>query len=163
MHQAICASVAAGVTYVVSAGNETQDTVNQKPAAYPEVIAVSAMTDTDGQPGGLGPSSDSLAPCTDAGEIDDTFAKFSNFGAVVDIAAPGVCSVSTYIASQYAIGSGTSFAAPVVSGAAALYKATHPSATPAQVRAALISLEEPGPIPGDPDSYPEGIVNVSTL
>ena len=47
--------------------------------------------------------------------------------------------------------------------AAALYIATHPGATPAQVRAALIAAAEPGPIPGDPDAFPEGIVNVSTF
>ncbi len=59
--------------------------------------------------------------------------------------------------------SGTSFATPLVSGAAALYIANHPGASPADVRAALISLAEPGPITGDPDAYPEGIVNVSSL
>ena len=51
----------------------------------------------------------------------------------------------------------------LVSGAAALYIANHPGAAPADVRAALISLAEPGPIPVDPDAYPEGIVNVSSL
>lgn len=156
LHQALCASVAAGVTFVVSAGNDAQDAANQTPAAYPEVITVSAMADYDGQPGGLAPTT-----CSD--QTDDTFATFSNFGAAVDLAAPGVCITSTYIGSQLAFGDGTSFASPIVSGAAALYKATHPSATADQVRAALISLAESGPIPGDPDSYGEGIVNVSTL
>ena len=47
--------------------------------------------------------------------------------------------------------------------AAALYIATHPGATPAQVQAALMARAEPGPITGDPDAYPEGIVNVSGL
>ena len=94
---------------------------------------------------------------------DDTFAIFSNFGSVVDLAAPGVCTTSTYPGGLYAVGSGTSFSAPRVAGAASLYIANHPGASPADVRAALISLAEPGPIPGDPDAYPEGIVNVSTL
>jgi subtilisin len=90
-------------------------------------------------------------------------AFFSNYGSTVDIAAPGVCVSSTYIGSQYAQGSGTSFASPLVAGAAALYVATHPGATPAQVRQALLDRAEPGPIPGDPDTYHEGVLNVRGL
>jgi subtilisin family serine protease len=51
-------------------------------------------------------------------------------------------------------------AAPHVSGAAAVYIQTHPTALPAEVKAALIATEEPGPIPGDPDAYKEGVVHV---
>jgi subtilisin len=54
IREAICTSVAAGVTYVAAAGNSTTDTATFIPAAFPEVIAVSAMVDTDGKPGGLG-------------------------------------------------------------------------------------------------------------
>jgi hypothetical protein len=50
-----------------------------------------------------------------------------------------------------------------VAGAAAVSIANHAGASPADVRAALISLAESGPIPGDPDAFPEGVVNVSTL
>jgi subtilisin family serine protease len=95
--------------------------------------------------------------------FDDTFATFSNFGTTVDISAPGVCITNTYPGGLHAVGSGTSFAAPLVSGAAALYLANHPGASPATVKAALLALAEPGPIPGDPDAFHEGIVNVSTL
>jgi hypothetical protein len=41
--------------------------------------------------------------------------------------------------------------------------ASHPGVSPGAVRSALISLARPGPIPSDPDSYSEGVVNVSTL
>ena len=47
-------SVAAGVTYVAAAGNSTVDASTFIPAAFPEVIAVSALTDLDGEPGGHG-------------------------------------------------------------------------------------------------------------
>ena len=44
-----------------------------------------------------------------------------------------------------------------------LYKANNPAASPAEVKAALIAACEPGPIPEDPDTFPEGVVNVSTF
>jgi Subtilase family len=89
---AICASVSAGVTYAVSAGNDSIDIVHVKPASYDEVITASAMGDTDGQPGGLGPGLETR-PCSLAGNTlpDDSFAYFfSKFCADVDLAA-GVC------------------------------------------------------------------------
>ncbi len=52
-HRAICASTAAGVTYVVAAGNECWEfdygPAPATPAAYPEVLTVSAMGDSDGR------------------------------------------------------------------------------------------------------------------
>jgi subtilisin family serine protease len=167
IHAAICASVAAGVTYVVAAGNDSLDASTQYPAHYDEVIAVSSVTDLDGLPGGLQPVRGPGFCSFDLNAVhpiaDDTFTFFSNFGSDVDIAAPGVCDSSTYPDTRYAVGSGTSFSSPIVAGAAALYISTHPGATPAQIRTALIAAAEPGPIPGDPDAFPEGIVNVSTL
>lgn len=154
LHQAVCRSVAAGVTYVVAAGNETDNAANHVPAAYDEVITVSALSDSDGKAGGTGG-----APTCRTGELDDRFATFSNFGADVDIAAPGVCIYSTWKGGGYNTISGTSMATPHVSGVAALYIATHPGASPAQVKSALIAAQEPGPIAGDPDSFKEGVVN----
>ena len=158
IHWAICRSTRAGVTYVVIAGNDTADAAGFIPASYDEVITVSGFADNDGLPGGLG----GRLQCS-PDQFDDQFALFSNFGPDVDLAAPAVCVGSTYPGGQYATDSGTSYAAPMVSGAAALYLVNHPGASPAQVRTALQSLAEPGPISGDPDQYPEGIVNLSHL
>src|SRR5437899_13007530 len=77
-HQAICASVAAGVTYVVAAGNApegnpSEDFQHSVPAAYHEVLTATAMGDGDGEPGGL------RAPGCLAGQADDTYAFFSFF------------------------------------------------------------------------------------
>ena len=161
LHWAICQSTNSGVTYVVSAGNDSVDAAGKIPASYDEVITVSGFADNDGQPGGLGGRLQCLPSGVD--QFDDQFAIFSNFGADVDLAAPAVCVGSTYPGGLYAAASGTSFAAPMVAGAAALYLVNHPGASPAQVRAGLVSLAEPGPIPGDPDQDPEGIVNLSRL
>jgi subtilisin len=130
MHAAICESVAAGITYAVAAGNDSENAANSTPAAYDEVITVSALADFNGLPGGG-------APSTCRSDVDDTFADFSNFGGDVDIIAPGVCINSTWMLGGYNTISGTSMASPHVAGGAALYKATHPTATPAAVKAAL--------------------------
>jgi subtilisin family serine protease len=158
VHAAICEIVADGVTVVVSAGNDAADAGAQVPAAYPEAIAVSALADSDGVSGALG----SPPSCEPRAE-DDHLAFFSNFGPVVDIAAPGVCISSTFIGGQYATVSGTSFSAPLVSGAAALVYAVDTAATPTSVRATLLRAAESGPVPGDPDNSPEPVLSVRNL
>ncbi len=130
LHEAICNSVNAGVTYVVAAGNESDNAANHVPAAYDEVITVSALADFNGEPGG------GASPSCRADE-DDTFANFSNYGAAVDIIAPGVCILSTWKDGGYNTISGTSMASPHVAGAAALYIAKNPGVTPEQVKNAL--------------------------
>ena len=135
LHQAICRSVAKGVTYVVAAGNSNADAANSVPSSYNDaVITVSALTDSDGKSGGLGAA-------TGYGS-DDTFATFSNYGSVVDIGAPGVNIFSTWKGGTYNTISGTSMATPHVTGAAALYIASHASSTWMQVRDALITAGE---------------------
>jgi PKD repeat protein len=104
--------VGRGVVFVAAAGNSAIDASGFSPASHPDVITVSALADFDGLAGGLG------AP-TCRSDVDDTFADFSNFGAPVDLAAPGVCIFSTYLNDGYAVLSGTSMATPFVTGAVA--------------------------------------------
>lgn len=165
LHQAICKSVEAGVTYVVAAGNEHEDASSLIPAAYSEVITVSAVADADGRPGGEGGS-----PACRADE-DDTLANFSNYGSVIDIAAPGVCIFSTMPkdaqigdGSGYGTLTGTSFAAPHVAGAAALWISRHPAASPAEVRNALIAAGSfDWNNKDDADDHKEPLVDVSSF
>jgi len=170
LNSAITKSVNAGVTYVVAAGNNALDAAAFSPANHPNVITVSAVADEDGDCGG-----DGLATYYGA---DDSFAAFSNFGAVVDIAAPGVTIYSTFMNGTYATMSGTSMAAPLVTGCAALYLVHHPTATPATVRTALLTLATPqspvtpwldstnrwrGGFSGDRDTSPEPLADAAEL
>jgi subtilisin family serine protease len=139
LHQAICGLTNAGVTVVAAAGNDGGDASSFVPAAYDEVIAVSAFTDFDGQRSFAGCQadfSDYLYQC------DDTLADFSNYGSVIDVTAPGVHVLSDWIDGGLTTISGTSMAAPHVAGAAALVLAANPSLTPTQVRAVLQSTGE---------------------
>ena len=96
--------------------------------------------------------------------MDDTFADFSNFGSDIDLIAPGVCILSDYKGTGFATLSGTSMASPHVAGAAALYKSTHPSATPAQVKSALIGAGNFNwNNADDPDGIKEPLVNVDAF
>jgi len=114
-YDAIQGAVNAGVAFAVAAGNEDDDANNYSPGGFDNVLSVSALADFNGLPGG------GAAPtCTT--DVDDTLASFSNWGPEVDVAAPGVCILSTYPLEKGSYGtiSGTSMASPHVAGALAL-------------------------------------------
>jgi subtilisin family serine protease len=141
LNAAVNGAVSRGVVFAVAAGNESADAANYTPAGAASALTVSALRDTD-----------------------DTFAYFSNYGSVVDLIAPGVNILSTWKGGGYKTISGTSMATPHVAGAAALYRAVNPGASPAQVAAALQGAGEApqgGSWPGDPDGTAEPLVNVS--
>jgi subtilisin family serine protease len=110
-------SIASGVTYSIAAGNSNAPASNYSPARVANAITVGATTNTDAR------------------------ASYSNYGSTVDIFAPGSNITAAWNTSDTATytGSGTSFAAPHVSGTAALYLTAHPGASPATVAAALVN------------------------
>jgi subtilisin family serine protease len=112
LHQAICKVVYSGVPVVVAAGNQGTDASTRVPASFDEVITVSGMADSDGAPGHAG-------PVTCSGQADDTFLPYSNFGADIDVAAPGDCILSLGKDDKRKQQSGTSSASPHVAGAVA--------------------------------------------
>jgi subtilisin family serine protease len=120
LNTAVTNSIASGVTYAIAAANDSQDACNDSPGSTPNAITVGA---------------------TDSA---DTLAYFSNFGSCVDVLAPGVGITSTWISPAMTNTiDGTSMASPHVAGSAALYLGAHPTATPADVRAALVGSATP--------------------
>jgi subtilisin family serine protease len=130
-------AIASGVTFALSAGNgfagEPRPACNQSPARVAEALTVSAT------------------------DREDSRARWANTGGCVDLFAPGVAIVSAWAAADDATRglSGTSMAAPHVTGAAALFLAAHPEATPPEVAAAVVAAATPGvvrdPLEGTPN------------
>ncbi|RZQ60133.1 S8 family serine peptidase [Amycolatopsis suaedae] len=138
---AVKASVASGVVYTVAAGNASSDACNTSPARVPEVITVGGTNSSDNRYFG------------------------SNIGSCVDLFAPGenVTSLSKGTGGGSTNMTGTSMAAPHVGGAAAMYLAANPGATPQQVRDALVSNATDGVIRNVGSGSPNKLLNVSFI
>ncbi|AYV26940.1 S8 family peptidase [Streptomyces sp. CJ_13] len=124
LDEAVKRAIASGVTFAVAAGNDSKDAGQGSPSRVPEAITVASST------------------------IDDEQSSFSNFGSVVDLYAPGSDITSDWNDSDTGTKtiSGTSMATPHVAGAAAVYLAGHPSATPAQAASALTAAATSGAV-----------------
>jgi len=132
VNSAVASTVSAGVTVVVAAGNDGTDASNTSPASEPSAITVGAIDSTDAK------------------------ASFSNYGAILDVFAPGVGVLSSWIGSTTATNtiSGTSMATPHVAGLSAYLIALYGLTSPADVVAKITSLATSGAIPSPGSGSP---------
>ena len=126
-YEAIRRSNEAGIAFVASAGNSNRNTDQSPhyPGSYdlPGVITVAA---------------------TDKNDTTDSVFAFTNYGSEsVDLGAPGTTVLSTVPFGDYAYFSGTSMAAPMVSGAIGLLKGIDPDASVAEIKDVILASTDP--------------------
>ncbi|KAL2063402.1 hypothetical protein VTL71DRAFT_5207 [Oculimacula yallundae] len=124
VNTAVRNTIAKGITVVVAAGNDNANAANYSPASETLAITVGAI------------------------DINDNRASFSNYGSVVDIFAPGVNILSSWIGSNSATNtiSGTSMACPHVAGLAAYLIALEGLSSPAAVQSRIKALGTSGKV-----------------
>jgi subtilisin family serine protease len=130
---AIRASIASGVTYVTAGGNDGGDACALTPARVTEALTVGASNKTDAVP------------------------SWSNTGPCLDLYAPGVDIQSAYLGGTTAKlrMTGTSMASPHVAGVAAQHLQRSPTATPAEIAAAILGTSTTGALTSVPADSPD--------
>jgi subtilisin family serine protease len=118
--QAVKFAIEHGVTVVASAGNHNTS-APQYPAGYKNVMSV-ASTD-----------------------LTDKKASFSNYGSTIFVDAPGINIISAYPGGYYALASGTSFSAPLVSAEAALIRSARHNDTDEAVARGTVNIDSKNP------------------
>jgi subtilisin family serine protease len=118
LDQAVCNSIAAGVTYAIAAGNDNLNACNYSPARVKQALTVGASDERD------------------------TAASFSNTGSCIDVYGPGVDVESAAAGGGSTVMSGTSMASPHAAGAAVLCRERHPG-PPAAVAACVVDNATP--------------------
>ncbi|KAG5651131.1 hypothetical protein H0H81_009764 [Sphagnurus paluster] len=133
LDNAVATLTAAGIHVAVAAGNDNANAANTSPARAPSAVTVGAST------------------------IADARASFSNFGAVVDIFAPGQNVISSWIGSNTATNtiSGTSMATPHIAGLIAYLIGKNGNQTPADMSDTIQRLSVRGVL----SSIPSGTIN----
>jgi serine protease len=137
--QAVANSIARGVTYALAAGNDNANACNGSPGRVSTAITVGSTTSNDSR------------------------SSFSNWGSCVAIFAPGSQITSTWLNNGTNTIDGTSMASPHVAGVAALYLSKNPSATPAQVKTALINGSTANKVSNPGSGSPNRLLSMAFL
>lgn len=137
---AVRKAISKGITVVIAAGNDNANAANYSPAKVTEAITVGATTNNDSR------------------------AAYSNWGSVLDVFAPGESITSAGYSNDNgsAVMSGTSMAAPHVSGAAAVYLSVYPLARPSDVANYIVNQATPNVVI-DPSSSPNRLLYVQPI
>lgn len=140
-NDAVAASIAAGVTYAVPAGDESRDACNYSPGSLTEAINVAPTFDTD------------------------VASPYSNNGSCIDIYAPGLYIKSDWHSTDYANNtiSHTPMAAAHVAGAAAIIRGNDPQCSPQDVKDRLLAQANTGVLTSVPADTPNKMLSVSTV
>ncbi|MEV0675184.1 S8 family serine peptidase [Actinosynnema sp. NPDC050436] len=133
----IKAMVAKGLVVAVSAGNDGKDACGVSPARVPEALTV--------------------------GWFNKDRTRGGNYGRCVDLFAPGGNIYSSDNSGSFRTASGTSMASPHVAGAAALYLAAKPDATPQQVGDALVRSASPDLVTNPGTGSPNKVLYVGDI
>jgi len=136
--KAINAATEAGIIVVGASGNDGSSDL-MYPASFENVISVSALDSTK------------------------TIASYSNYNNQVDISAPGSDIITTSMDGGYMSGSGTSFAAPHVSGILSLYLSLYPDASVSEVKSKLYLTATDLGTTGVDSYYGNGLINADKL
>jgi len=129
--------LAAGITVVAASGNSRRDACGFTWGHITDIITV------------------------DASDSRDVSASFTNYGPCTTLYAPGVAITAANWRGGLTSKSGTSMAAPMVSGAAALLLEENPNMSPAEVKAALIANAERDAIKNVPANTPNLLLKVA--
>ncbi|MBQ3137686.1 MAG: S8 family serine peptidase [Clostridia bacterium] len=134
---AVNKAIKAGITCVAAAGNESDNAGNHCPAKLKSCITVASVGK------------------------EDMLSDFSNYGEVIDVAAPGeyIWSSTLLADGGYVPASGTSMACPFVAAAAALFLTDDPSLTPSEVSKKIKSTTVDMSIKGEDNAYGAGILD----
>lgn len=138
LDDAVRASIASGVTYVIEAGGDATDTDNDSPARVREAVTVGAS------------------------DREDYVADFSNYGPALDLFAPGVDITSDVSGGGRATMSGVQYASAHTAGAAALVLGKHRNLSPKCVERALVDASVSS-LSGVPADTPNRLLQVPSL